>query len=95
MSPSPRSIQPFISQWPQGTSIGRTRRASTVTPTTSAKPSCRSEPRGLRSIEAKLHAVIAAAEVIRPPVAATAFLIPSYSPLNRDSSWSRVIRKTL
>ena len=37
-------------------------------PTTSAKPSWRSELSGLNRNDAKLHAVIAAAELIRPPV---------------------------
>ena len=50
------------SQWPQGTSSGRTSVASIRMPTTSAKPSWRSEPSGLNRNDAKLVAVIAAAE---------------------------------
>src|SRR5271157_1223629 len=56
------------SQWPQGTRSGWTSTASTVIPTTRAKPSCRSELKGLNMNDAKLHAVIAAAELISPPV---------------------------
>ena len=44
-------------------------------PTTSAKPSCRRELSGLNKNDAKLHAVIAAAEVISPPVWPTARMI--------------------
>ena len=65
---APLACRRFRSQWPQGTSSGRTSTASTVIPTTRAKPSCRSELSGLNRNEAKLTAVIAAAEVIRPPV---------------------------
>ena len=43
-------------------------------PTTSAKPSCRSELNGLNRNDAKLHAVIAAADEISPPVWPTAHL---------------------
>ena len=53
--------------------------ASAVMPTTSANPSWRSELKGLNRNEAKLHAVIAAADEIRPPVCATARMIPKRS----------------
>ena len=69
--------------------------ASMRMPTTSAKPSWRSEPSGLNRNDAKLLAVIAAAEVIRPPVWPIARTIPRRRPRFCDSSWSRVIRKTL
>ncbi len=49
-------------------------------PTTRAKPSWRSEPSGLNRNDAKLHAVIAAAEVIRPPVWPIARMIPVAEP---------------
>ena len=49
-------------------------------PTTRAKPSWRSEPSGLNRNDAKLHAVIAAAEVIRPPVWPIARMIPGRRP---------------
>ena len=59
--------------------MGRTISASTVIPTTSAKPSCLREPSGLNKNDAKLQAVIAAAEVISPPVWPTARIIASPS----------------
>ena len=83
------------SQWPQGTSSGRTRTASTVMPTTRAKPSCRSEPSGLVRNEAKLHAVIAAAERDQAAGLADRPDDPVRRPAPADSSRSRVIRKTL
>ena len=43
------------SQWPQGTSSGRTSVASIRMPTTSANPSWRSEPSGLNRNDAKLR----------------------------------------
>ncbi len=46
-------------------------------------PSWRSEPNGLLRNEAKLHAVIAAAEVISPPVFAIAWVIPGRRPTRR------------
>ena len=49
-------------------------------PTTRANPSWRSEPSGLERNEAKLHAVIAAAEEIRPPVWPIARTIPDRRP---------------
>ena len=54
--------------------------ASIRMPTTSAKPSWRSEPSGLNRNEAKLLAVIIAAELIRPPVWPIARMMPSRRP---------------
>ncbi len=52
-------------------------------------------PSGLNKNDAKLLAVIMAAELIRPPVWPIARMIPSRRPRFCDSSCSRAIKKTL
>src|SRR5262249_26861305 len=95
VGPPWRRLGLLRSHWPQGTSTGRTSTASMMMPTTRAKPSWRIDPSGLVRNEAKLEAVMAAAELIRPPVWATARVIPERRPSDLTSSCIRLIRKTL